>query len=47
MEDKDVTHSAEDESIMIDDGELRPLRSATVAGGSAPARILLAPWGHV
>lgn len=47
MEDQDVTHSAEDESIMRDDGELRPLRSATVAGGSAPSRILLAPWGHV
>lgn len=47
MEDKDVTDSGENESIVNDEGELRPLRSATVAGGSAPARILLAPWGHV
>ncbi len=27
--------------------ELSPLRSATLAGDHTPARILLAPWGHV
>ena len=39
--------STKKEQVTTEVNELSPLRSATLAGDQTPARILLAPWGHV
>ena len=39
--------STKKELVTTEVNELSPLRSATLAGDHTPARILLAPWGHV
>ncbi len=39
--------STKKEQITTEVNELSPLRSAALAGDHIPARILLAPWGHV
>lgn len=39
--------STKKEQVTTEVNELSPLRSATLAGDHTPARILLAPWGHV
>ena len=44
---KEVTMSKKKEQVTTEVNELSPLRSATLAGDHTPARILLAPWGHV